>query len=87
MSDESKCDPPADLVALHQARAALQLILAIQRRREVHLGRSRYSGIERGCILCIAELGLGKSGDDVRTEDFDRERTRIENDQHDMHRE
>lgn len=59
--------PPADLRLLiaaaeagERAVAALALIQHIHAERETHLGRPRWSGIEKGCIGCIAAIGRGE---------------------------
>ena len=60
--------------------AALKLVRALEIRRNVHLGRSRYSGISGHCIACICDLALGASADSdcVNHEEFDAERVRLE---------
>ena len=49
-------------------RDALELITHIHHRKDVHLGPHRASGLEKGCIACIAQVakhGDGFHGVDV----------------------
>ena len=52
----------------NRLRAALELITYIHHQKDVHLGPHRASGLEQGCIACIAQVakhGDGFHGVDV----------------------
>lgn len=45
---------------IEKYKAALDLIAALHAKKEPHLGRPRWSGIEEGCFVCIAETAQNK---------------------------